>query len=409
MLLIHNAHKRSRNQRIGLAVAGGGPIGGMYELGALRALDEAIEGLDLTALDVYVGVSSGAFIAAGLANRLSTEDMCRIFITGDPDEPVFRPESFVKPAFAEYLKRSASVPRVLIDWLRDIASQPFEHRVSEILGRFGALVPTGIFDNSAIESYLAEVFSRRGRSNDFRKLDRLLYVVAVELDTGEIVRFGAEGYDDVPISRAVQASSALPGLYPPVQIKGRHYVDGALRRTLHASVAMDEGVDLLLGLNPLVPFDANLARQSQHRTPTNLTEGGLPAVLSQTFRTLLQSRMQVGLSKYDTTFANVDRVIFEPNADDAEMFFTNVFSYASRQRMCEHAYRSTLRDLRERRTELEPILARHGLGLRDEVLEDTRRSLMTTLRRKRPRPTETTARLRRALGDLDHRLKHPAR
>ncbi len=57
--------------RIGLAIAGGGPIGGMYELGALRALDLAIEGLDLTALDVYVGVSSGAFLAACLTNRVS--------------------------------------------------------------------------------------------------------------------------------------------------------------------------------------------------------------------------------------------------------------------------------------------------------------------------------------------------
>ncbi|HRQ65307.1 MAG TPA: patatin-like phospholipase family protein [Xanthomonadaceae bacterium] len=407
MLLIHNARKRTHHHRIGLAVAGGGPIGGMYELGALRALDEAIDGLDPTALDVYVGVSSGAFIAAGLANRLSTEDMCRIFITGDPDEPVFRPEAFVKPAFAEYLKRSASVPRVLIDWLRDLASQPFEHRVSEILGRFGALVPTGIFDNSAIEAYLAQVFARRGRTNDFRALDHLLYIVAVELDTGVIVRFGAEGYDDVPISRAVQASSALPGLYPPVEIKGRHYVDGALRRTLHASVAMDENIDLLLGFNPLVPFDANLARKSHRRTPARLVEGGLPAVLSQTFRTLLQSRMQVGMAKYETSYANVDRIIFEPDADDAEMFFTNVFSYSSRQRMCEHAYQATLSDLRERRPEIEPMLKRHGLELRDDVLNDTGRSLMESLRRRRPRSTETTARLRRALRDLDRKLKAP--
>jgi predicted acylesterase/phospholipase RssA len=69
-----------------LAIAGGGPIGGMYELGALRALDEAIEGLDLTRLEVYVGVSSGAFLAAGLANRISTAEMHRIFITGDSFE-----------------------------------------------------------------------------------------------------------------------------------------------------------------------------------------------------------------------------------------------------------------------------------------------------------------------------------
>ena len=49
---------------MGLAIAGGGPVGAIFELGALRALDESIEGLRLHDLDVYVGVSAGAFIAA---------------------------------------------------------------------------------------------------------------------------------------------------------------------------------------------------------------------------------------------------------------------------------------------------------------------------------------------------------
>ena len=68
--------------------------------------------------------------------------------------------------------------------------------------------------------------------------------------------FGSTGRDHVPISRAIQASSALPGLFPPVEIDGEHYVDGALNKTLHASVALDQGVGLLLCVNPLVPFDA---------------------------------------------------------------------------------------------------------------------------------------------------------
>src|SRR5690349_22500736 len=84
--------------RIGLAIAGGGPIGGMYELGALRALDVAVEGLDLTRLEVYGGGSSGAFLAAGLANRLDTAEMCRSFITGDSDDVRCRPEIFLRRA-----------------------------------------------------------------------------------------------------------------------------------------------------------------------------------------------------------------------------------------------------------------------------------------------------------------------
>lgn len=388
--------------RIGLAIAGGGPIGGMYELGALRALDVAVEGLDLTQLDVYVGVSSGAFLAAGLANRLSTAEMCRIFITGDSGEIRFRPQIFLQPAFAEYLRRAGKLPRIVFDWWRELLTDPSGANLSDAIQQFGGLIPTGIFDNAGIERFLRRIFTARARSNDFRDLDHKLYVVAVDLDSGEAVRFGSTEWNDVPISKAVQASAALPGLYPPVDIRGRHFVDGALRRTMHASVALDKDIDLLLGINPFVPFNAakgGVPPEHQDR----LAQGGLPVVLSQTFRTLLQSRMQVGLAKYAQQYPQTDQLVFEPNEDDGELFFTNVFSFASRHKVCEHAFRTTLSDLRKRRAELTPLLAKHGLRLRDEVLDDATLSVLDGLP-EQVRPTHTTAELRRTLDDLDRMI-----
>lgn len=404
MLLLQSAVQPARSQgRIGLAIAGGGPIGGIYELGALRALETAIEGLDLTRLEVYVGVSSGAFLAAGLANRLDTAEMYRIFITGDSYEAQFRPEHFLQPAFAEYLRRTAGLPRLAYRWWRDLLADPESARASDLIARLGGLVPTGVFDNTKIERFLREVFSGNGRSNDFRQLDRSLYVIAVDLDSGVAARFGSPDWDDVPISRAVQASAALPGLYPPVDIRGQHFVDGALRRTMHASVVLDHGVDLLIGINPLVPFNASRTG-ARPEGMDKLAEGGLPVVLSQTFRTLLQSRMRVGLGKYAQQYPAVDQVILEPNDDDSEMFFTNIFSYASRQRVCDHAFRSTLADLRRHREELAPRLARHGLRLRDDVLDDPGYSLAASVAPP-IRRTATTARLDRALDDVSELLR----
>ena len=397
MLLLQPAQSASGGGRIGLAIAGGGPIGGMYELGALRALDKAIEGFDSSRLEVYVGVSSGAFLAAGLANQLGTAEMCRIFITGESLETKFRPEIFLQPAFLEYFRRAANLPRLAYQWWRDLLTDPTGAQLGDLVGRLGGLIPTGIFANVEIERFLRSVFTSSGRSNDFRELKRKLYVVAVDLDSGEAVRFGSEGWDDVPISLAIQASAALPGLYPPVEIRGRHFVDGALRRTMHASVVMDHGVDLMIGINPLVPFNAS--RKGPPEGMDKLAEGGLPVVLSQTFRTLLQSRMQVGLGKYAQQYPAIDQMVFEPNEDDGEMFFTNIFSYSSRHRVCEHAFRSTLADLRARRATLGPILARHGLRLRDEVLDHPAPSVMDGVGPAR-RQTETTARLRRALDDI---------
>ena len=407
MLSLHPARKRgkpsSRNPaRIGLAIAGGGPIGGMYELGALRALDEALDGLDLTDLDSYVGVSSGAFLAAGLANRMSTAEMCRIFITGDSDDARFRPDTFLRPALSEYLQRAASLPRLTLDWGRSLLLDPREVPWSDLINRFGGLVPTGLFDNTEVERFLRDIFTRRGRSNDFRELDAKLFVVAVELDSGEPVLFGGEGWEDVPISRAVQASAALPGLYPPVEVRGRHLVDGALRRTMHASVLLERDIDLLIGINPLVPFNAGLG-DARGGAPVGdddgqrLVHGGLPAVLSQTFRTLLQSRMQVGLARYAQQYPDIDQLVFEPNARDGELFHTNAFSFAARRRVCQLAWRNTLDDLRRRADDLRPVLAASGIRLRDEVLDDERRTLLDGLASPPPPSTETTARLRRAL------------
>ena len=394
--------------RIGLAIAGGGPIGAMYELGALRALDEALDGVDLTRMDCYVGVSSGAFLAAGLVNRMSTAEMCRIFITGDSDDVRFRPDTFLRPAFYEYLRRASALPKLTLDWWASLLN-PRESRLSDFIVRFGSMVPTGLFDNAELERFLREIFSRRGRSNDFRKLDRELYVVAVDLDSGEAVRFGADDWKDVPISKAVQASAALPGLYPPVEVRGRHYVDGALRRTMHASVLLDRGVDLLIGINPLVPFDSTKADTDAGRfgesDPHRVWQGGLPAVMSQTFRTLLQSRMQVGLAKYAQQYPDIDQLIFEPNPNNGEMFFTNAFSFANRRRICQLGYRNTLQDLRDRADTLGPVLAAHGIALRRDILDDRNRTVLTGLGHAPPRSTDTTARLRRALDETEHLLR----
>ena len=95
----------------------------------------------------------------------------------------------------------------------------------------------------------------RGKVRDIYACGDTLVLVATDLDSGRPVRFGEPGLDHVPISTAVQASTALPGLYPPVVIDDRHYVDGVLLKTVHASVALEEGAELLLCVNPIVPVD----------------------------------------------------------------------------------------------------------------------------------------------------------
>ena len=372
-------HNNATGSRIGLAMAGGGPLGMIYEIGALRALDEALEGIDFNNLYVYVGVSAGAVVACPLVNQFTTANMCRVFIKNDPSEHPFNPQMFLMPAFGEYWKRLKSIPGLFLDSIWQFIRNPFDLGLLESLTSLGQALPAGVFDNEAIHEYIMQIFNVAGRTNDFRKLKQKLYIVAVDLDTGESVVFGSKGYDHVPISKAVQASAALPGLYPPVKIDDRYYVDGALIKTMHASVALSEGVDLLFCLNPLVPFDANLAALTGASKHTKLMEGGMPVVLSQTFRAIIHSRMQVSMASYDTQYENTDVILFEPNRDDPKMFFTNVFSFSNRLWVCEHAYQTIRSDLLARHRELGEVLGRHGIRLRMDILEDKKRHFSTGL------------------------------
>lgn len=402
------------SSKVGLALAAGAPEGAIYEIGALRALDEALEGLDFNNLFLYVGVSAGAFLNANLANDLTTAQMCRAIVSHEPGEHPFSPEIFFTPALRELARRGRRVPRLLTESLWDYARHLRDRTLLDSLTRLSHALPVGIFDNEPIRVYLEKIWSIKNRTDDFRKLGKRLIVVATDLESGQAARFGEPGLDHVPISRAVQASGALPGLYPPVEIDGRHYVDGVLLKTLHASVALEAGADLVICVNPLVPVDTLNAVQSGLLPHGNLLERGLPTVLAQTFRTIVHSRMEVGMAAYERRYADRNVVLIQPGRDDYKMFFTNIFGLSDRRAVCEHAYQATRQTLLDRYDELAPIFARHGITLRRDVLEEPRNlweQVALPRRTKMERSGHATvrdlddllSRLEKLVGDLEAR------
>lgn len=407
--------KKPTAPKIALALAGGGPLGAIYEIGALCALDEVLVGVDFTRLHHYVGVSAGGFIAAGLANGLSPRELCASFIECDDGaSEVFNPAWLMVPAYDEFARRAIMFPGLAASalWRATLGRKTLLQSIDGM----GASLPTGIFSNAQIDKRLAALFSRPGRTNDFRELKTRLTLVATNLDTGEAAPFGRTGWDHVPISKAVQASSALPGLFPPVEIDDQYFVDGALKKTMHASVALEDGVDLMLCLNPLVPFNSTepaTARVMQRGMPGNgrgiprIVDGGLPVVLSQTFRSMIHSRMELGMKSYERAYPNTDIVLIEPDHRDPELYLANTFSYGRRRQLAEHAYQQTRSMLRSRKTSLTAKLLRHGIRLDFDVLEDPRRHLVAA-----PKPPSRIGRavasLQEVLDDLGHALRVPA-
>jgi predicted acylesterase/phospholipase RssA len=329
-----------------------------------------------------------------------------VFIHNASSETRFSPALFLMPAFREYAQRLAAAPGLLAEIAREYLRDPGKDW-AEMIDPLGRLLPTGICDNRPLERVMAQLLSTQGRTNDFRQLVPRLYVVATELNTGHSVRFGEPGYDHIPISRAIQASTALPGLYPPVAIDGHVYADGALLRTMNASILLDAGADFVVCINPLVAFDASSApraadgfRPAEHE----LTHGGLPVVLSQTFRSLIQSRMQAGMKGYKERYPHADVLLFEPDRRVERLFFQNVFRYSDRRRLAEHSYQRTRGDLLRQADGLQPLLRRHGIELRLDVLKDPRRTFLQAIQERKRREWPVTGALHRALDTLERRF-----
>jgi len=186
-----------------LVLSGGGAKTAAH-LGACRALREA--GFEPT---WYVGTSMGAVIAAGLASGVANDEL---------------------------LERMADVGA------RGIVRDP----LAPIAGLFlRSLLKPGPL-RSAIE---ALVPVRR-----FADLTVPLTVTAVDLDTGELVLFGA-GAQTAPLVDVLCASCALPMYYPPVMINGRRFGDGGLRCVVPLEPAAELDVDLVLAVDVGPGFD----------------------------------------------------------------------------------------------------------------------------------------------------------
>ena len=139
-----------------------------------------------------------------------------------------------------------------------------------------------------------------------------------------------------------------------------------------------------------------------------IVDGGLPAVLSQTFRSMIHSRMELGMKQYERLYPDTDIILIEPDHRDPELYLANTFSYAQRRQLAEHAYQQTRKMLRSRKSGLAPKLARHGIGLNHPVLDDPRRHLSAVAEA----PTHigrSIATLQEVMEDLGHALVLPAR
>ncbi len=357
---IRRSSSEKRKAKVALVCAGGGVTGAVYEIGCLRALDELL-GRSVLDLDLYVGISGGAFVASILAAGVSPREMY--------DEATKRTHTPLGVSAAplyrlgtlEFLRRSSRAPGVLSRAL--VTSLTGEGRnLSDLAWSFFELLPPGLMETAGIQEYLHRVFLSRLGSDSFRDFHRELNVVAVDLDNGEAVAFGRDRWRDVPVSKAVQASAAMPGLYRPVRIGGRDYIDGGVKKTAHINLAIQSGADLVICINPIVPYLNDTAGGPLRG---HLSNRGVTWVLDQAMRIMLHGRMQYGLERYRREHPEVDILLIEPTRDDVRMFGYNIMRYSARRVVAEHGYRTALAYFRRHAGRYRRLFAKHGIAMAD--------------------------------------------
>lgn len=421
---------RKKNAKVALVLAGGALTGAAFKLGGLKALDDLLLNKKTTECDTYVGLSAGAVLAAPLAAGVSPAEMLKSlegsssefsqFRLGDFYHPniydlVTRPAqfmidvaSFMPGTIGDVITQTPDIVRKIqkslststrtstLGVLRDILSP-----IGEALAKrrsFPSMLdylPSGFFDNVSIEHYLRHNLEAAGIPNQFRDLHRLtkreLYISAMNLDTAERVIFGHNENTSVTVSQAVQASTALPGLFKPARLNGVDYVDGSVRRTANIDVAIEHGADLVICYNPFRPFSNRLRRIEQNGSyviqGTPLADSGVLTVLNQVLRTLLHSRLQYGLRQYqdDPNFRG-DIIVIEPKETDVQFFRLNALGYRPRLRAAQYGYISVTESITQSYELIKQILDSYGILM-------TRRQVREGIERFREEDTEEASRV----------------
>lgn len=357
---------RRRPSKTALVLGGGGFTGGVYEIGALRALDLLAVNSTVNNFDIYVGTSAGSFVAGMLANGITPDEMMQVLSDDVPSElDDLDLDKVLKPNYLGFLQKAAVLPLRMVELLRALA-RIGDFSAMDIGVGLAEALPTGLYSNGGIGDYVAGVLADAGRANDFRLLDRELYLTATDLDTCERIVFGEEKWSDVPISKAIECSTALPIVYKPVELKGRQMVDGGIRSTTNVDIAVEKGAKFIVVVNPLVPY----VNDFEKTIPTvfgtrvrRVSDMGLPAIANQVFRLIAHARLHESVAAWEEKYPGVDIVLVEPEPNDELMFGTPIMDYSRRLKIARHGFESVTVTLAQDYDRYKEIAERHGLEI----------------------------------------------
>jgi hypothetical protein len=306
-------------------------------------------------------------VAAAVANGVTPEEMMRVIVQQVPTPfPDARVSSLLRPNYSEFLSKGLMMPLRLVQLMRTLIKDLGQVSAVDLAIGLAEALPSGLYSGEGIERYVRRILSDPDRTDDFRLLANELYIVATDLDNCERVVFGSQQWNDVPISTAVSASSALPMIYKPVKVKDRELIDGGILSTTNLDIAVEAGAKFIVVVNPLVPY----INDNQKRIPTvtggrvaRVSDMGFPHIAYQAFKLLAHQRLHEVARRWEERYPGVDIILIEPNSDDELMFQTSIMNFTSRVDIARHGFQSVTLKLAQDYPRFKRICARHGIDI----------------------------------------------
>lgn len=331
-----------KSHGIALFLPGGGAAGAMYQIAALAALEDAVEGLNANDFDLFMGASSGASVAAALAGGRDVRRIYRALL--DPADGYFPLERkhILKMDMSEWGRAATTVVSALRKGVSSALSRraaPSPMALWEELDRLYDSLPAGFFSLDRYERFFADRLARRGVPNTFLALRRELRIIAHDLDLGEAVLFGDPGFEHIPVTRACTASMALPPFFSPVCVGDRYYIDAGAAQSRVLEAAVKAQARAVVIVNPMVPVRTNVVPTGHGERPS-LRDKGAMWVANQAHRISTHALLTETIARIHRE-TRMQVILIEPDPTDTLLFMYNPASFAARRAILEQAYRTT--------------------------------------------------------------------
>jgi NTE family protein len=315
--------------KLGLVLGGGGLVGMGYHAGVIKALDEF--GVDVNAADVIVGTSAGSIIGSYLAAGWQPRDFYDYAQGEHPDSRRDKSEQkdevrriFI-PLWTDPLDRAR---RTVGSLFTLASSRGYWSRASRgrVPGRaWQKGFPSGLYStDEARERLHNDLPVEWPRDN--------LYICTVELYSGRRVAFGHPDAPEAPLPDAVLASTAIPGIFPPVRIGDALYVDGGAYSATSLDLATNEACTSIICIAPLGYKSDGLVTARDPKI-------WFPMLARALFARALRREV------IEARACGIDVLVLRPGTTELKTHGTNAMRYFDRAAFTEDTRVSTLKVL----------------------------------------------------------------